>query len=519
MSLTNRKADPDRGKSVLQWAKWRAGAAWFFLAFAVMMIPGLVSLWLVAGYLGSDPFAYAPQWSDEIFHWHQVATFRLAGFQGGYYTVNEQPAPFAMSHFYTHGPVYPMLFGTLGRLAGWGLTSAPIMGALLTSLALGIFVFLTRPDWKQLLLLGLVMLTFWPTHLYMATDMRLIFFVAIAIVLAGCFYRTITDPRGASPLFLTAFGLLLVAATVSKLTWSFLFFPYLLHIRQRLRLTVVQSCVVSGVLILLGFGAHSQLAAPYPNFASELLQAFRLSFVGGGVLLLEHAGTGFGDFFDRLQSPLWLMLRVQMLVTIVCAGFLIRGKADGQEDFREGLVLMANSGLIIVLAILLYDIFGWRDFRLFAPPLLLASLIFVARRRFVMVALLLAGNLLVGPAFFEAYGERFSHRRYSGGQAKVEAFANEISSVVQYDPAGEGWENTILLPKNSLFNPILAGIPPGIGISWFEASARLGRVKSRYLLLDSEGRLQLGRQPGLKYIKETALGGLYVNRDTGPGSE
>ena len=91
--------------------------------------------------------------------------------------------------------------------------------------------------------------------------------------------------------------------------------------------------------------------------------------------------------------------------------------------------------------------------------------------------------------------------------------------MVQYDPAAKGWENTILLQKNFLFNPILAGIPPGIGISWFEASARLGRVKSRYLLLDSEGRLQLGRQPGLKYIKETALGGLYVNRDMGPGSE
>jgi hypothetical protein len=481
-----------------------------------MAIPGLMNLWLVAGYLGSDPFAYAPQWSDEIFHWHQVATFRVAGFQGGYYTVNEQPAPFAMSHFYTHGPVYPMLFGTLGRLAGWGFTSAPIMGALLTSLALGLFVFLTRPDWKQLLLLGLMMLTFWPMHLYMATDMRLTFFVAIAIVLAACFYRTIVDPRGASPLFLTGFGLLLAAATVSKLTWSFLFLPYLLHIRQRLHLTVLQSCVLSAALILLGFGVHSQLAAPYPNFASELLQAFSFSFMQGAALLIEHAGTGLGDFFDRWQSPLWLMLRIQMLVTIVWAGFLIRGKANGQEGFREGLVVMANSGLIIVLAIVLYDIFGWRDFRLFAPPLLLASLVFIARRRFALVGLLLAGNLLVAPNFFEAYGGRFSYDRYSGGSAKAEAFANEISPVVQYDSEGEGWENTILIPKSFLFDPVLAGIPPGIGISWFEASARLGRVKSRYLLLDSQGRLQLGHQPGLKYLRETSLGGLYVNRGTGP---
>ena len=132
-----------------------------------------------------------------------------------------------------------------------------------------------------------------------------------------------------------------------------------------------------------------------------------------------------------------------------------------------------------------------------------------------MVGLLLAGNLLVGPNFFEAYGARFSYDRYSGGSAKAEAFANEISPVVQYDPEREGWENTILIPKSFLFNPVLAGIPPGIGISWFEASARLGRVKSRYLLLDSRSREQLGHQPGLKYIKETSLGDLYVNRGAG----
>ena len=101
----------------------------------------------------------------------------------------------------------------------------------------------------------------------------------------------------------------------------------------------------------------------------------------------------------------------------------------------------------------------------------------------------------------------------------MEAFANEISSVVRYDPEGEGWENTILVSATFLFNPILAGIPPGIGISWLEPSGRLSRVKSRYLLLNSQSRLQLGHQPGLKYIKETSLGDLYVNRGTGVGSD
>jgi len=165
----------------------------------VAAIPALISLWLVAFHLGADPYDYAPQWSDEIYNWHQVATFRAAGFQGGYYTVEEEPAPFSFSHFYTHGPFYPALFGTLGRLTGWRLDSAPVMGVALTTLALFFFIFWTKMDRAQLLVLGLAVLTFWPMHLYMATDMRLSFFDVIAIVLAASFYRTITDPDGASP--------------------------------------------------------------------------------------------------------------------------------------------------------------------------------------------------------------------------------------------------------------------------------------------------------------------------------
>jgi len=498
------------------------GAVGILLSLVIASLPALISLWLITVHLGTDARAYAPQWSDEIYNWHQVATFRLVGFDGGYYTVNEEPSPLAFSRFYTHGPAYPAFFGTLGRIVGWELNSAPILGATLTGLALLFFIWVSRPDRTQLLLLGLAVLTFWPMHLYMATDMRLNFFDAMAIVFAALFYRTIKDPDTASRRFLIGFALLVGLATLSKLTWSFLFIPLLLHSRHRTSLSILQSLGLAAILILCAFGIHNQLAAPYPNFASELLGTFRVSLVRGFSLLLDHAWLGLGNFVDPSHHTLWLMIRIQIVISLLWAGILLaKGPLDGRGG-REGSLILAGSGLLLVMTVLLYDVFGWRDFRLFAPVLLLSMLVFIAQRRYLVLGLLLAINVLAAPSFLDAYSGLFSSIRYESTTAEVQAFADEIAPVVKFEANTDGWQNTILAPLGIAANRKMLGVPAGIGISWFESPPRLGEIKSRYLLLDARSRAALGRRPGLRYIKATALGDLYVNqigeekRNTGP---
>jgi len=488
------------------------GAVGIVLSLVIASLPALVSLWLITVHLGTDPRAYAPQWSDEIYNWHQVATFRFAGFDGGYYTVNEEPSPLAFSRFYTHGPAYPAFFGTLGRFVGWELNSAPILGAALTGLALLFFIRVSRPGRTQLLLLGLTVLTFWPMHLYMATDMRLSFFNAMAIVFAALFYRTIKDPETASRRFLIGFALLIGLATLSKLTWSFLFIPLLLHTRQRTSLSVLKSLGLGAVLILCAFAIHNQLAAPYPNFASELLGAFSVSPVRGLSLLFDHAWLSLGNFVDPSHHTLWLMIRIQIVITLVWACALLAKRPRDGSNGREGSLILAGSGLLLIMTVLLYDVFGWRDFRLFAPVLLLSMLVFIAQRRYLVLGLLLAINVLVAPSFLGAYSGLFSSTRYDSATAEVQAFADEIAPVVQFEANADGWQNTILAPLGIAANRKMLGVPAGIGISWFEFPPRLGEIKSRYLLLDGRSRSALGRRPGLRYIKATALGDLYVNR-------
>ncbi|MHC4707563.1 MAG: hypothetical protein ACYS8I_10820, partial [Planctomycetota bacterium] len=310
---------------------------------------------------------------------------------------------------------------------------------------------------------------------------------------------------------------LIVLAAISKLTWSFLFFPFFLHIRQRLHLNILQAVAISCVLVLASFLLYNQLAAPYPNFAGHLLKVFGQSLIDGVILLSQHAWLSLENFFDWNHRLLWLMLRLQILVSVFWVGLLLWRHRDVQENWRECSVVIASSGSLIVLTILLYDVSDWRDFRLLAPALLLSMLIFVDRQRLFLVGVLVAGNLAVLPDFIAAHETVFTQGRFSENQDRLNEFVQQISPVIQFDDQKDGWRNTILVPRRIAIDPLIIGIPEGIGISWFKFAKRLPRVRSRYAILDPPSYQILSRRAKLEFVKTTVLGDLYVNRTAETG--
>ena len=512
-SKKNSQSPPGKGAKAASF-----GAVHVFLGLVVSTIPVLVAWLMISSNPGVELLDYTPQWSDEVYNWHQVATFRAVGFDGGYYTSDERPAPVSFIHFYAHGPVYPIVMGMMGRLLGWEYYSAPILNLVLVTLAAFLFVLMTRPNISQLLLLGGVLATCWPLHLYMLTDMRLAFFTAMAIVLAAFFCRTLEDPERPSKAFLFVFAAVLVLATVSKLTWSFLFFPYFLFIRKRVGMSVPVAWLTSLALVGASFFFYNQVASPYSNVASGLLQEFGRSFSHGVVGLWDHAWVSLEHFFSSDNRYLWLMLRLQMLIATGWAAFLLWRRGDDSRDWRESAIVLATSGCLVGLTILLYDLFAWRDFRLFGPAMLLSTLVFIARKRVFLVSLLIAGNLAVIPDFLAAHEQVFFKDRFSKENLQLEVFSKQISPIVQYDSEKGAWENTILVPQFVAENPLLISVPEGIGISWYHSGARLPRVKSRYAILDLQSYHYLRQRSQLRFVKRTILGDLYLNQTpaTGP---
>jgi hypothetical protein len=93
--------------------------AYLLLAFVTALTPVLAAALLVLATPDVTPNRFYPFKVDEMRYWHQIATFRAVGFNGGYYTIDEQPAPASFSHFHTKGPLFPMLYGTIACFVGW----------------------------------------------------------------------------------------------------------------------------------------------------------------------------------------------------------------------------------------------------------------------------------------------------------------------------------------------------------------------------------------------------------------
>jgi len=456
---------------------------------------------------------FTPQWSDEIFYWHQAATFRVAGFKGGYYTINEQPAAIPFIHFYSHGPIYPMLFGTLGRIIGWKMNYAPLWNIFLFILAIAWFIKATKPNYLQLLLMGLVMLTFWPTQLFMVTNMRVVIFNSIAIVIAAFFYKIITDPLGTTRLYLIMFGLTIGLMTLFQISWALLFFPYLLLIRKRIQISIFRTIVYTIIILVISYYVYDQIIAPYPYFTSDLLAAMKVSLNKGLKVFHRHLVINIRSFIDPSHRVLWLMLRIQMLLAIIGSGYLLWKRREDEPTVQESIVVLTSCGLLLLETILLFDIFNWRDYRLFAPILLMSIVLFIARKRVFLVTLMLIGNLVLLPNFLRTYTELI-RGAFPEDRTAIEAFSKEIAPIIKYVANKDGWCNTLLAPLPIAKDRLMLGVPAGIGISWFTSPDQLFQIKSRYLLLDKSSYEVLKDHVGLEFKLTTTIGDLYVNKSS-----
>lgn len=484
------------------------------LSLLVLAVPVICTLFLVRVYLDESLTAFIPQRSDRIFHWHQTATFAAAGFNGGYYTVNEQPAAFSLVRFYAHGPVYPILYGSIGRLVGWKLNTAPLLNLAFLSFALAVFIAYVKPTRWQLLLTGLVILTCWPIHLYLVTNMRLALFASLAIILAGSFYKALSQPETVSPLHLAFLFLTIVLTVLLKLSNSVLFIPYLIAIRGRIGLSFLRAMVVAVLLAALSVLLTSQIVADYPlSFVNDLLREFSRSFGEGLGAIGLHAASNLGKFVTLTDPAPWVALRAQLLlITMAACWYLWREHRDGLV-VAEGVLILSSIVVTVIAAICLYEIGVTRDYRLFAPVGLMVTLFLVARQRSFLVILIVVVNLLVTPQFLETY-RGMMRGSFPGNEMAmaIDAFAKKIAPVVRFEDERDGWGNTLLVRGERLNNRQLLGVPPGIGISWFTSPASFSRVKSRYLLLDDDGYALLKDRVPLEFKLRTAMGGLYVNQ-------
>lgn len=120
----------------------------FLLGIMVLALPTLIVYWQLSSHLHINLKAQATEFpSDQLTHFLQVRAFGRAGFDSGYFVIQQNTAPAAFSPYGPHGPVYALTYGIFARLLGdWLPYYSTITNVTLYSLGLLVFMAIVRPQ-------------------------------------------------------------------------------------------------------------------------------------------------------------------------------------------------------------------------------------------------------------------------------------------------------------------------------------------------------------------------------------
>lgn len=507
------------------------------LGALALLVPLIVSsVWLALQH-DAHLLEHVPFWNDELYHWHQSATFAEAGFQGGYYSLNENIPLADFSHFYSWGAWAYVVYGALGRVFGWGLPSMILVNLLLFWLAGAVFLAAVRLSRLQIALLGVVLGTFIPLLIYLPSSMLQLPNLAIALVIAAGFVQLLRSE--VSGRFLWLFGGFLLLMGLLRPTWSLFLLPMFVLAAPRRNWRTVSFAAVKAVpLVLLAAAGFYLSAAPFPHFRTRL-------FLGTTTLL------------DKLQSVLayleqsliWIIeetnpiingQRVQIVLLLVLLigwgawqWWRSRNPSPTEEDdpaWRwEWALHIFNLAGFYAATILFHETLGGHDYRVMAPHLLLSLLLLLALRRYRLLGALLLVTALLLPAAYEEF--RWKEFNVNGIAAQqYEQWQPVLAEVLQYDPdADNPWCNTLstaafyVTPFQGDAGLLLA-VDAGIGLSWHFDWDETGRFstpedfRSRYLMLTDEEYAQWGAGLNLRELVRVQNGALYENLDAACGT-
>jgi len=482
------------------------------IAFLIVLIPALATAFLVYVRFHATLLDFQPSWNDEIYYWHQAQSFAASGLGNGYYTFNELPAKAGFSHYGPHGPLFPAIYGTLGRGFGRAEYSGPLLNLLLLALATIVFLSTTPAIRRQRLKVGLLFLTFWPILLYIPSNMQESLHAAAAIVFGAIFYRLVSRPGSLAPAWFALCAGFIFLCALMRPTWALLFIPLFWYrssapTPRHIWLSVGYGTLLAGVVFVI----FQSLSAPYPNFMSSIADASPGGSVG--VFARHFAGNVRGLVDPRNGSTLEILPRYQAVLVVAllvvaatgrCGPKLARLRTiDSHAAFH-----LLNLGIPLIFILFFYDVAAWKDYRVLAPHLLLSLLLWSTLGQSKLAYFIAGTNLVCALAF----GLTFS--RIHAEQFTPSTPVIPWAQLVAYQPQANAWCNTLL--TDAALDRKLINMPPGVGLSFLLRPDDIKLpIRSQFLLLNPATYAILKERMRLQFLRNTVAGNLFGNLDCG----
>lgn len=500
------------------------------------LVPGLVTFILLSGYFQVDITRFMPVgWNDQTYYWHQILTFQQAGFQGGFYVVNEVLPPVELFHFGASGFLYPTLYGLVARVVGWQYNTGIFLNMAVIALATWVCLLWSRFDWRQILFAILILLFVGPVLLFIPTISEESFHQAAALILGWVFLALLQGRQPRTRLFPWLILILLIVVSLVRFSWIYLLLPFWLLIGKQRTLRMKVAIVLgAGVLMVVILAVFQVTSAPGNNSVFRRIADVATSPLEGMSALLALTWENLQQLFrvENMFAPTPEIIQslqyMGLLVTVAAGGLLVgRPQPDKRSAVpsigrAEIMFHVYNLGVMVVTALVFYLPEGY--YRVFAPHLLLSLVILIGYRRFRLVGMVVFIGIVSMGAFLEEY-QRFRIPAFTFSEhAPTEAFQAVFLENMVYDAdAANPWCNTLLMPRALLNTPYPAAfIPGGIGVSfYFAPDAMHYPLQSRYLLLTERAYADLSHRVHVTFLAETPAGTLYRNLDApcGPNQQ
>ncbi len=298
----------------------------FYKAALMALLPLLVCIITCAlqGYAIWDAYIPASDWNDELFYYKQVEGMVKFGYPYGYFGFNESHAEVLSFAAWSPVLVWPWLIW--GFLFGWNLMSPIYCNILIMMVAVFLFVWLVKPNWKQMLKIAILFAVFPLFTRYMLSVMPECTCFGMLIVFFGFAYAYMKESKNSQLV-----GMFIIASLLTLMRpymIVFLVLPALLLIWKKKWLGVLISGGAAGVTGILYILIKKVLAAEYftPLFDTTWITTY----------LREGIAAGWKFMWDKLYFQGWDFIGKSM------------------QGIREGLAMGAFFvGFILVMVILL----------------------------------------------------------------------------------------------------------------------------------------------------------------------
>jgi hypothetical protein len=500
----------------------------------VVAAPALMTWGLLATLFDATLLDYFPRVSDELAYYQQIATFVRAGFDGGYFTNDEVPAPFALTHFGVHGPAFPVIYGLAGKVLGWTVHSGPIFNLIVLALATMVFIGLTRPSLGQIVAIGVVLVTSWWVILMASITMQESLNQAFMVVAAAFTVRLLKDDTQRRGRFLLGALVTIAVAAVLRPTNWIVAVPLVLVAFPRQPWTAVTGASAAGVGIPVFWLIWRFISAPIPDLAIEFDDA-----TGAGAVarvwsyFVSQVSKNVVSIFDPeafMERPFYQYAvfisagtaAICALLVLVHARKVVKGARSwrGIVDLWETMPFRVDVLILIVLGTALVALFGFyfdseaSISRVMAPFLLLSQLVLLGtRRRPWLLASTIVASLVVAPSFLTTY-RAWRTDLYQHDLARFQIFRQQVSPLLVFRTNDNAWCNTLL---TMTYEREIVAVPAGIGLSLARVDASKIPVKSRYLLLTADVVERYRSRAALEPLGSTVLGELFLNRNAACG--